>query len=154
MKAYALLLAGVLAAAAISVAVAQQPPAAPAQPAASPPAPAATCLPDDRVQALAKLKSPEITEQADHAELFATTKILPAGSTVTLLLERPYDHRVKYHAVTSLPPLGHLGSVIARRAPDDNPLIKDRLVSPESTLITFDMPPDLSNAWGTATVHV
>jgi len=145
MKAHALLLAGILAAGAITVAAAQQSPA---------PAPAATCIPEDRAQALAKIKSPEITEEAEHAELFATTKILPAGSTVTLLLERPYDHRVKYHVVTSLPPLGHLGSVIARRAPEDHPLIKDRLVSPESTLIAFDMPPDLGNAWGTATVNV
>ena len=157
MKLHAFLLASVLAAGSLSLVFAQQPPQPrPAQPA---PARAASqqaprCIPQDPEAAIKKLNDLEVVEQAEHAELFATTKIFPAGAVVDLVLQRPYDNHLKYHVVVEEPLLGDVGLVIARKAPEDHPLIKSKRVTGEATLIAFELPSDLQSAWAHAEVHV
>jgi hypothetical protein len=130
-------LAAVIAASAISAALGAEP---------------NSCVQSDPTKTLADVMRPDFIE---HAELYATTKLLPAGSTVDFVLQRPYDPQLQYHPIAQgNGRVVHLGSVIARKAPDDNPLIKNGTVTAPATIITTRLPYEVGGFWQEGSVHV
>jgi len=111
-----------------------------------------SCVSSDPQQTLDLVMRPDV---AEHAELFATTRILPAGATVDLLLQRPFDPQAQYHPLAEANGhVIHVGSVVARKAPDDHPLIKNGTVLAPATLIAMRLPSDLGGPWRQGALHV
>src|SRR5215470_15960397 len=100
MRLAAIGLAAVIAAATISSVRAQEP----------------GCVLPDPKQLLDQVLQPDA---AEHAELFATTRILPAGAVVDFLLQRPFDAQAQYHAIVEGNGRVIHGEAVARKAPDD-----------------------------------
>jgi len=136
MRLAAILLAAVIAAGTTSFVRAQEP----------------GCVGPDPKQTLDQVLRPDGVE---HAELFATTKILPAGALVEFLLQRPFDSQAQYHAVVEADGrVIHTGGVVARKAPDDHPLIKNGTVLAPATLIATRFPAQLGGPWRQGAAHV
>ena len=137
MRLSALGLAAVIAAGAASGAFAQEP---------------SSCVLADPQKTLDQVTRPDFIE---HDELYATTKILPAGSTIDLVLQRPYDPKLQYHPIAvGNSRVVHVGWAIVRKAPDDHPLIKNGTVLAPATLITMPLPDAVGGAWRDGTVYV
>jgi hypothetical protein len=110
------------------------------------------CVGPDPKQTLENVLQPDRTE---HAELFATTRILPAGAMVDFLLQRPFDPQLQYHAVVEANGrVIHTGGVVARKAPDDHPLIRNGTVLTPATLIATRFPAQLGGPWRQGAAHV
>jgi hypothetical protein len=130
-------LAAVIAAGAASAAFAQEP---------------SSCVLPDPQKTLDQVTRPDFVE---HDELFATTKILPAGGTIDLVLQRPYDPKLQYHSIAvGNARVVHVGWAIARKAPDDHPLIRNGTVLAPATLITAPLPAAIGGAWREGAVYV
>ncbi len=110
-----------------------------------------SCVSSDPKQTLDQVLRPEA---AEHAELFATTKILPAGALVEFLLQRPFDPQAQYHALVEANGRVIHGEAVARKAPDDHPLIRNGTVLAPATLLTTRLPAQLGGPWRQGAAHL
>jgi hypothetical protein len=110
-----------------------------------------SCIQSNPQQTLDQLLQPDA---AEHAELFATTKILPAGALVDFLLQRPFEPQAQYHALVEANGRVIHGEAVARKAPDDHPLIKNGTVLAPATLIITRVPAQLGGPWHQGAAHV
>jgi hypothetical protein len=110
------------------------------------------CIQSDPKQILDQVLRPDA---AEHAELFATTKILPAGALADFLLQRPFDPQAQYHTVVEgNGRVIHTGGAVARKAPDDHPLIKNGTVLAPATLVITRLPSQIGGPWRQGAAHV
>src|ERR1043166_7871509 len=110
------------------------------------------CIQSDPKQILDQVLRPDA---AEHAELFATTKILPAGALADFLLQRPFDPQAQYHTVVEgNGRVIHTGGAVARKAPDDHPLIKNGTVLAPAMRVITRLPSQIGGPWRQGAAHV
>ncbi len=88
-------------------------------------------------------------------DLIPTTRILPAGDSVDLVLQRDFDSQTTYKAIIIEGTTAALlsGSQVAAKRPDDA-LVKNGVASPGSTVLTLQVPATLGSFWSPATTYV
>src|SRR5262249_48131377 len=95
------------------------------------------------------------------ATSFPVTKFMPAGTTGQIAIEHEYKVGESWLVVgqrndnpNGLPSVAKPQTVNASTIPEKHPLVTDSRVSKTATLITFEVPSDLSSTWDTAAFYL
>jgi hypothetical protein len=100
----------------------------------------------------------EIVGYAAGDDLVSATNYIPAGTTSEFGLRTPYDAKIPYSGKIESD-LGNTGvgksflsiekhSLNISRIPDDHPLVERGSIDKGDTLVTIDIPSEISGWWG------